>query len=207
MKVVRNAATIYRTKIATTAKTVFGKKPTATALNTIHVITATERAFKNGVENAVGTTFSTAFFSRNTKKNGLKNSSFKTNLYEVNFMQQASLFNLAPTQTKSKREIVAEEIKRKSEIVFNRQKDSWKKNVLEFAENEYLPGRKGLFLCEDLREAYEAYARVLGLPQTVEKTAWSGVMRILRNRKLVAAHAPMPRGTNFVYATSYESLV
>jgi hypothetical protein len=120
---------------------------------------------------------------------------------------QNSLFDITPAQTKSKRETIAEDIKRKSAIVFERQKDAWKTNVLEFAEKEYLPGRKGLFLCEDLREAYEAYARFLGLPQTVEKTAWSGVMRILRNRKLVTTHRPMPRGTNFVYATSYESLI
>jgi hypothetical protein len=121
--------------------------------------------------------------------------------------QQFSLFDIAPAQTKSKRETIAEDIKRKSAIVFERQKDAWKANVLDFAENEYLPTKKGLFLCEDLRAAYEAYAKFLGLPQTVEKTAWSGVMRILRNRKLVRTHAPKPRESNFVYAISYESLI
>jgi hypothetical protein len=78
--------------------------------------------------------------------------------------------------------------------------------VLRFAATVFLPGRKGNFLAEALRESYDAYALGKGLPVTIKPKAFAGVMRVLRNKGLVEKGSPEHR-RNFVLATTYRSLI
>lgn len=112
--------------------------------------------------------------------------------------------NIAPAQPLTRTERLRAEVERKKRIVFDRQCKIWKQEVIRFAIKEFLPQQTERFLAEKLREAYGVYAKLSGLPPTVQGKAFNGIMNELLRRKLIVTCEPIRREINGVWATSYK---
>ncbi|MCD9188273.1 MAG: hypothetical protein LUM44_17790 [Pyrinomonadaceae bacterium] len=125
----------------------------------------------------------------------------KNSVTQRNLFGGETVTTLEPTKAEKWRET-----ERKISAVYENQSDSWKREVLRYAVNVFLPGRKDSFLAETFRKAYDAYSRLSGLPVTVQPKAFAGIFHILRDEKLIEK-AGVAYRENFVLATTYKSLI
>lgn len=103
---------------------------------------------------------------------------------------------IKPETERRKRHRIAEQ-------TFDKQAMEWKRAVLAFAETIFLRKQSEPFLAENLREAYEMFAKENKQPQATVKQAWAGIFVALKKKKLIrTAGAGMRK--NGVLAVSYE---